>query len=106
MAFRREVVHFWVPEPRKLDEVSATSFWHTQEIRHARWSQTKTDLQSPERRTNSDALFRADMAGEQFGDVAEWLRSGLQIRVRRFDSGRRLQYLRITASFRYGRLIR
>ena len=24
------------------------------------------------------------------GDVAEWLRSGLQIRVRRFDSGRRL----------------
>lgn len=25
------------------------------------------------------------------GDVAEWLRSGLQIRVRRFDSGRRLQ---------------
>ena len=27
------------------------------------------------------------------GDVAEWLRSGLQIRVRRFDSGRRLQYL-------------
>ncbi len=26
-----------------------------------------------------------------FGVVAEWSRSGLQIRVRRFDSGRRLQ---------------
>jgi hypothetical protein len=25
------------------------------------------------------------------GDVAEWLRSGLQIRASRFDSGRRLQ---------------
>ena len=28
------------------------------------------------------------------GDVAEWLRSGLQIRVRRFDSGRRLHGLK------------
>ena len=28
-----------------------------------------------------------------WGDVAEWLRSGLQIRVRQFDSGRRLQAL-------------
>ena len=27
------------------------------------------------------------------GDVAEWLRSGLQIRVHRFDSGRRLHDL-------------
>src|SRR3954453_2512923 len=31
----------------------------------------------------SDTLLRR-------GDVAEWLRSGLQSRVRRFDSGRRL----------------
>src|SRR4029079_6163320 len=28
------------------------------------------------------------------GDVAEWLRSGLQIRAHRFDSGRRLQSVR------------
>lgn len=26
----------------------------------------------------------------QYGDVAEWLRSGLQSRLHRFDSGRRL----------------
>lgn len=26
-----------------------------------------------------------------FGELAEWLRSGLQIRVHRFDSGTRLQ---------------
>ena len=31
-----------------------------------------------------------DLAG--FGDVAEWLRSGLQSRVHRFDSGRRLSW--------------
>src|SRR5215213_6549226 len=30
--------------------------------------------------------------GARFGAVAEWLRSGLQSRVHRFDSGRRLEF--------------
>ena len=34
---------------------------------------------------------RASYIATNGGVVAEWLRSGLQIRVRRFDSGRRLQ---------------
>jgi hypothetical protein len=33
---------------------------------------------------------RPDTLGELPGDVAEWLRSGLQSRLHRFDSGRRL----------------
>ena len=38
------------------------------------------------------------------GDVAEWLRSGLQIRVYRFDSGRRLQRVRLIRTAVRGRL--
>ena len=33
---------------------------------------------------------RVDTLLEPSGDVAEWLRSGLQSRLHRFDSGRRL----------------
>jgi hypothetical protein len=33
---------------------------------------------------------RLDNLGKPPGDVAEWLRSGLQSRLHRFDSGRRL----------------
>ena len=36
---------------------------------------------------------RPDTLGELPGDVAEWLRSGLQSRLHRFDSGRRLYAL-------------
>lgn len=37
---------------------------------------------------------RGIKAPQPCGDVAEWLRSGLQSRLSRFDSGRRLQRLR------------
>ncbi len=40
------------------------------------------------------------------GELAEWLRSGLQIRVHRFDSGTRLQYFRLfAASRRHARVL-
>ena len=30
---------------------------------------------------------------KDYGELAEWLRSGLQIRVHRFESGTRLQFI-------------
>jgi hypothetical protein len=47
----------------------------------ARWGWSSGITQRPR---------RPDTLGELPGDVAEWLRSGLQSRLHRFDSGRRL----------------
>ena len=44
-----------------------------------------TAVAEPARRRAGDAASLRDL-----GDVAEWLRSGLQSRLHRFDSGRRL----------------
>jgi hypothetical protein len=42
-------------------------------------------------RTRLTGLSGADAAGSAYGHVAEWLRSGLQNRLPRFNSGRGLQ---------------
>ncbi len=44
------------------------------------------------RRETSGPPLPARYAMQPHGDVAEWLRSGLQSRLHRFDSGRRLYW--------------